>query len=57
MTSRPPLHPAGALGFIALAAGLVAWLWTGEWRWAATGLAILLAAALVGAILDARRKP
>lgn len=56
-TSRPPLHPLGALGFIALTAGLVAWLWTEEWRWAVTGLAVLLALAIVGAVLDARRKP
>lgn len=25
----------------ALLAGLVAWLWTGEWRWAVTGVAVL----------------
>lgn len=57
MDTRKPLHPAAALGFIALTAGLCAWLWTGEWRWAVTGLAALLTGAIVGAALDTRRQP
>jgi hypothetical protein len=42
------------VGAIACVAGLVAWPWTGEWRWALTGLGALLACASVGALLDRR---
>lgn len=35
-----------ALGFALLLAGLVAWMWTGDWRYAISGLAGLLAAAV-----------
>lgn len=52
---RKPLHPLGAAGFLALGAGLLAWLWLGEWRWAVTGLVLLVVLAAVGAALDARK--
>ncbi len=48
-TNRKPLDPALILGLLALLAGLLAWVWLGDWRWAATGLAALLACAVLGA--------
>lgn len=55
MSDRKPLHPLGAAGLILLAAGFVAWAWTANWRWAATGVAALIALVALGAALDARR--
>lgn len=48
MSARPPrpIHPGVALGFALLAAGLLAWLWLGDWRWAVTGLTALVVAAV-----------
>jgi hypothetical protein len=43
-----------SVGALVCVAGLVAWPWTGEWRWAATGLGVLLACGLIGAVLDHR---
>jgi hypothetical protein len=37
--SKRPLATAGVVAF---AASLVAWAWLGDWRWAVTGLAVLL---------------
>jgi len=54
-TARP-LHPLGAMGVAAVGAGLLAWLWLGEWRWAVTGLVALVVAAAVGAALDRRTR-
>ncbi|MBF6416939.1 hypothetical protein [Nocardia cyriacigeorgica] len=34
------------LATLALLAGLLAWLWTGEWRYAVTGLIVLIIAGL-----------
>lgn len=48
--SKGPVHPVVAGGFVVFVGGLVGWLWTGDWRWALTGLLLLLGAAvLVGA--------
>jgi len=47
-----PLHPVGAAGLVVLAAGLVAWIWTGEWRLAATAALAFVALAAIGAALD-----
>jgi hypothetical protein len=44
-----PLHPLGAVGVLALVAGLLAWLWDGQWRWAVTGAVVILLAALLTA--------
>lgn len=41
---RRPVHPLVAVGFAVLLAGLLGWIWTGEWRWAVTGIACLVAA-------------
>ena len=51
-----PLHPLGAVGLVALAAGLLAWLWLGDWRWAVTGLVALVALAAIGAAIDGRKR-
>lgn len=50
-----PLPPLGALAVASLAAGLLAWLWLGEWRWAATGLVALLVLVAASAALDGRK--
>lgn len=55
MSQEKPLHPIAAAGFGFLVAGLLAWLWTGEWRYGLTGLALMFAAAIIGAALDRRR--
>lgn len=44
--SNKPIHPDIALGFVLLTAGLLAWMWLGDWRWAVTGAAALVAAAV-----------
>jgi hypothetical protein len=54
MSARRGLHPLGALGLVALAAGLAAWLWLGSWRDAASGALVLFVCATVGAALDRR---
>lgn len=52
---RKPLHPLGAAGLVLLASGCVAWAWTFDWRWAATGLGAFVVLAVVGAALAGRR--
>lgn len=49
--SRPaqPIAPAVKAGFLLLALGLCAWLFTTDWRYAVAGLIALLVAAVVGA--------
>jgi hypothetical protein len=42
-----PIHPLVLVGFTALVLGLLGWLWTGEWRYAVTGVTVLLATAVV----------
>jgi hypothetical protein len=54
-TDRKLLHPVGAAGLVLLAAGFVAWTWTFDWRWAATGLGAFVVLGVVGAVLDGRR--
>lgn len=54
MTKRP-LHPLGAAGLALFLAGLGAWLWLGEWRWALSGFLLMLVLAIVGATIDARK--
>lgn len=47
-------HPLTLVGVVALIAGCLAWPWTGEWRWAVTGLGALLVLALASSVLDRR---
>lgn len=61
MTNKPSTgrdkgraHPAALAGLALLVLGLVAWLWSGDWRWAISGLALLLVGALIAA---ARTQP
>lgn len=49
---REPVHPFVGAGFPLLLAGLTGWLWTGDWRWGATGVALLL----VGAVAAVTRR-
>lgn len=50
---RARLHPIGALGLCALAAGVVAAVFA-DWRWAVAGIAALVVCATIGAALDHR---
>lgn len=56
MAERKPLHPLAAAGALGFVVGLVAWAWLGDWRWAVTGLGVLLALAVAAAVLDGRRQ-
>ncbi len=47
--------PAATAALLALAAGLIAWAWTGDWRWAVTGVGLPLALAALGAHLGKPR--
>lgn len=51
------VHPVSQVGSLLALAGLAAWIWTGEWKWAATGLLLLLGAGIAGAMLAARKRP
>lgn len=48
-TPRTPIEPLAALGLVLIAAGLLAWLWIGEWRFAATGAVLFVVLAAIGA--------
>lgn len=37
------------IAVIGLILGLILWIWTGEWRWGASGAALTLLAAVAGA--------
>lgn len=45
-----------AAGLVLLVLGLIAWLWSGDWRWALTGLAGLLVGTFAAGV-TANRKP
>lgn len=45
----PPVHPAMAAGVALLALGCLAWLWTADWRYAATGAVLLFLSAVIAA--------
>lgn len=49
---QKPLHPLVAAGVLALLAGCVAGAWLGEWRWAVTGVAVLVVSAVVVAVRE-----
>lgn len=51
-----PLQPLGFAATAVLAAGVLACLWTGEWRWAVTGLVLGLVLAAAGAAVDGRKR-
>ena len=42
MSGPRKIRPLGAIGFAAFVAGLLAWVWLGEWRWALTGFGVTL---------------
>jgi hypothetical protein len=37
-----PVQPLVALALVLLLAGVLAWIWLGDWRWAVTGTAVCL---------------
>lgn len=51
----PPMHPLLLLGIGALAAGLVAWLWTSDWRWAVTGAVAFVVLGIAGSAQPDRK--
>lgn len=53
---RTRRHPFAALWVLAPAAGIVQWIWTGDWRWLATGFVCLFVVGAIGAALDSRRR-
>lgn len=53
--NRKPLRPVSAAGLVLLASGCVAWAWTFEWRWAATGLGAFVVLGVIGAVTDGRK--
>lgn len=55
--AAPRARLTAALGLALLTAGLIAWVWTGEWRWALTGLASLLVTAVFAPAANNREKP
>lgn len=46
ITGRSELFAAVAVALVAF--GGLAWLWSGEWRWAVTGVVTALTVAIVG---------
>ena len=50
-----PISLGVKIGFLLLVAGLAAWIWLGDWRWAVMGALALLAGAVVGAPQASRR--
>ncbi|MEV6879126.1 hypothetical protein [Amycolatopsis sp. NPDC051128] len=58
MSTKPnpaPAPPGLAAGVVLFAAGVLAWLWLGDWRYSATGAVLLVLAVIVGAALKGRR--
>lgn len=58
-TSKPPAPPGIAVGTVLPVAGLLAWLWLDDWRFAATGAALFVLALIVSAAVKnpLRRTP
>ena len=52
---RKPLHPLAAAGLVLFAIGCVAWAWTFDWRWAATGLGAFVVLGTASSVFDGRR--
>lgn len=55
-SDRRPLHPVAAIALVLIPLGLLAWLWTGDWKWAVTGAALFFVAAVIGTALDGKAK-
>jgi hypothetical protein len=51
------LQVAIAVAAAVISAGGVAWLWSGEWRWAATALIVAFVVLFGGAVLNAKPPP
>lgn len=53
-TAREPVRPALAAGAAALCAGILAWAWLSDWRWALTGLVVFLLSGVIAATRSPR---
>lgn len=42
-----PIGPLATVGVALLIAGLIGWLWLGDWRWAVTGVLLMLLGVVV----------
>ena len=54
MNTKPnpvPAPPGIAAGTVLIVAGLLAWIWLGDWRYVATGVALFFASVIVGAVV------
>lgn len=50
---RQPTLP-GTIGVVLLGTGVIAWAWTGDWRWIVVGVCLLVILACLGAYIDGR---
>lgn len=57
MTAKTSMHPLLLAAIACLAAGLVAWLWTAEWRWAVTGAVAFLVLGIASAAPSGKDTP
>lgn len=46
---KQPLSPWGIAAFILLGLTISLWIWTGEWKWALTGLIAIIVCAVCDA--------
>jgi asparagine N-glycosylation enzyme membrane subunit Stt3 len=57
MTSPKRQSPLILPALASAVLGVVAWVWVGDWRWAVTGLAVMLLLAMAGLFIDGRKQP
>ncbi|MBP2370282.1 hypothetical protein [Pseudonocardia parietis] len=53
---RPPVGPLVMAGFAVLGAGLIAWMWLGDWRYAATAAVMFVVLAAVSGPREGRQR-
>lgn len=51
-----PLKPGVGAGFGLFIASLIGWLWSGDWRFAVTGVALLIIGAVVDSVREGRAR-
>lgn len=52
----PRLPVLAVFGFLGLLGGALAWVLSGTWEWMAVGVAVFLAAGIIGAAIDSADK-
>ncbi|MGH3926910.1 MAG: hypothetical protein ACRDTT_29260 [Pseudonocardiaceae bacterium] len=50
---RPAVAATLAAGLASSPLGLIGWIWAGDWRWAVTGILVMVIAAIITAVLIA----